>query len=80
MNAPKPARWETSCHLMTRATRLHLIRHGGFRDGFLAPLSFHFVGTGALQIKHYENALGISVFMGMLYTQLRVPTESSYYI
>jgi len=32
--------------------------HGGFRDKFLAPLGFHFINTEALQIKHYENALG----------------------
>lgn len=35
-----------------------LFVHGGFRDKFLTPLGFHFIDTTALQIKHYENALG----------------------
>ena len=35
-----------------------LFSHGGFRDKFLAPLGIHFINTQAINIKHYENALG----------------------
>lgn len=35
-----------------------LFAHGGFRDKFLAPLGVHFIDTKAIDIKHYENALG----------------------
>ncbi len=35
-----------------------LVRHGAFRDSFLAPLGVHFVNTEAIAIKHYENPLG----------------------
>lgn len=35
-----------------------LFAHGALRDKFLAPLGCHFVSTEALNIKHYENAIG----------------------
>jgi hypothetical protein len=35
-----------------------LFKHGGIRDRFLAPLGFHFINTEAIDIKHYENAIG----------------------
>jgi len=52
-----------------------LFVHGGFRDKFLTPLGFHFIDTTALQIKHYENALGtISL---LLFICWRCPTPSN---
>ena len=35
-----------------------LLSHGTLRDHFLTPLGVQFIDTKALEIKHYENALG----------------------